>query len=193
LAKIYIMRPKNVLREHVCENGFVLFIATCPFFFSGLIIVYAVSGIMLNHRDSINPNYTVKLHQLQVDGTFPMAKEDVSKSMVIDMLKLIKEDKNYTKHYFPENDKLKVFLKGGSSLEVDMQSGKAFYESLKKRPIISQFNRLHYNPGKWWTLFSDIFAVSLINYHDYRDNSSSKAKKASWDEAASNCWQGSLW
>jgi hypothetical protein len=43
-----------------------------------------------------------------------------------------------------------------------MQSGKAFYESLKKRPIISQFNRLHYNPGKWWTLFSDIFAVSLI-------------------------------
>lgn len=132
------------------------------FFFSGVIIIYAVSGIMLNHRDSINPNYMVKLYSLQAEGTFPMVKEHVSKSIVIDMLKPIKEDKNYTKHYFPENDKLKVFLKGGSSLEVDMQSGKAVYESLKKRPIISQFNRLHYNPGKWWTLFSDIFAVSLI-------------------------------
>lgn len=132
------------------------------FFFSGVIIIYAVSGIMLNHLNSINPNYTVKLHSLQVEGVFPMTKESVSKSVVIDMLKPIKEYKNYTKHYFPQNDKLKVFIKGGSSLEVDMQSGKAVYEELKKRPIISQFNRLHYNPGKLWTIFSDIFAISLI-------------------------------
>ncbi len=132
------------------------------FFFSGVIIIYAVSGIMLNHRDTINPNYTVKRHSLQAEGTFPMTQEDISQAMVMEMLKPIKEEKNYTKHYFPENDRLKVFLKGGSSLEVNMQSGQAVYEALKKRPIISQFNRLHYNPGKGWTVFSDIFAVSLI-------------------------------
>lgn len=132
------------------------------FFFSGVIIIYAVSGIMLNHRDSIDPNYTVKRHSLQAEGTFPMTQEDISQAMVMEMLKPIHEEKNYTKHYFPANDKLKVFLKGGSSLEVDMQSGKAVYEALKMRPIISQFNWLHYNPGKGWTVFSDIFAVSLI-------------------------------
>jgi len=132
------------------------------FFFSGVVIIYAVSGIMLNHRNSINPNYTIRLQSLQAEGKFPMTKESVSKATVIDMLKPIKEEKNYTKHYFPENDKMKVFLKGGSSLEVDMQSGKAVYEALKRRPIISHFNRLHYNPGRWWTIFSDIFAVSLI-------------------------------
>jgi hypothetical protein len=132
------------------------------FFFSGVIIIYAVSGIMLNHRDSIDPNYTVKRHSLQAEGTFPMTQEDISQAMVMEMLKPIKEEKNYTKHYFPENDRLKLFLKGGSSLEVNMQSGQAVYEALKKRPIISQFNWLHYNPGKGWTVFSDIFAVSLI-------------------------------
>ncbi len=132
------------------------------FFFSGVIIIYAVSGIMLNHRDSIDPNYTVKRHSLQAEGTFPMTQEDISQAMVMEMLKPIHEEKNYTKHYFPANVKLKVFLKGGSSLEVDMQSGKAVYEALKMRPIISQFNWLHYNPGKGWTVFSDIFAVSLI-------------------------------
>lgn len=132
------------------------------FFFSGVIIIYAVSGIMLNHRGDINPNYTIKRHSLQAEGTFPITEENVSKSMVIAMLKPIKEEKNYTKHYFPENGKLKVFLKGGSSLEVNLQNGGAIYEALKKRPIISQFNRLHYNPGKGWTVFSDIFAVSLI-------------------------------
>jgi hypothetical protein len=132
------------------------------FFFSGVIIIYAVSGIMLNHRDTIDPNYTVKRHSLQAEGTFPMTQEDISQAMVMEMLKPIKEEKNYTKHYFPENDRLKLFLKGGSSLEVNMQSGQAVYEALKKRPIISQFNWLHYNPGKGWTVFSDIFAVSLI-------------------------------
>ena len=142
---------------------------------------------MLNHRDSINPNYMVKLYSLQAEGTFPMVKEHVSKSIVIDMLKPIKEDKNYTKHYFPENDKLKVFLKGGSSLEVDMQSGKAFYESLKKRPIISQFNRLHYNPKM--VDFILIFAVSLIiiTITGY----SSSNKEGILGRAASN-WRGSL-
>lgn len=132
------------------------------FFFSGIIIIYAVSGIMLNHRDSINPNYTVRLQKIQAEGTFPMAKESITKPVVVEMLKPIKEEGNYTKHYFPESDRMKVFLKGGSSLEVDMQSGEALYEALKKRPILSQFNRLHYNPGKSWTVFSDIFAISLI-------------------------------
>lgn len=132
------------------------------FFFSGVIIIYAVSGIMLNHRKSINPNYSVKLHEIQAEGIFPMRQDNVSKTDVLKMLAPIKEEANYTKHYFPETNRLKVFLKGGSSLEVDILTGNARYEALKKRPIISQFNRLHYNPGRWWTVFSDLFAISLI-------------------------------
>ena len=45
---------------------------------------------------------------------------------------------------------------------VDMQSGEGVYESVKKRPLLSGMNRLHSNPNKWWTIFSDIFAASLI-------------------------------
>ena len=29
------------------------------FFFAGMILIYAISGIVMNHRDSINPHYTV--------------------------------------------------------------------------------------------------------------------------------------
>lgn len=132
------------------------------FFFSGVIIVYAVSGIMLNHRHSINPNYTVKRYELRAHGQFPVKPEAVSKQMVLKMLEPVKEERNYTKHYFPEAGRMKIFLKGGSSMEVDIVTGDAVYEALKKRPVISLFNRLHYNPGRWWTLFSDAFAVSLI-------------------------------
>ena len=29
------------------------------FFFSGMLLIYAVSGLVMNHRDTINPNYSV--------------------------------------------------------------------------------------------------------------------------------------
>ena len=57
---------------------------------------------------------------------------------------------------------LKVFIRGGSSLTVDLASGHAVYESIRKRPVLSSLNRLHYNPSRWWTVFSDVFLAGLI-------------------------------
>ena len=72
------------------------------------------------------------------------------------------EEGNYTKHYFPKEDIMKVFLKGGSNLQVNVRTGEAVYESVTRRPLIGAMARLHYNPGQWWTYFADIFAVGLI-------------------------------
>lgn len=36
------------------------------------------------------------------------------------------------------------------------------YESIRKRPLLSSMNRLHYNPSRWWTVFSDVFLASLV-------------------------------
>ena len=57
---------------------------------------------------------------------------------------------------------MKVFLKGGSNLQVNVRTGEAVYESVTRRPLIGAMARLHYNPGQWWTYFADIFAVGLI-------------------------------
>lgn len=132
------------------------------FFFSGVIIIYALSGIFLNHKRDFNPNYVVTLKEYQAEGTYPSSKEAFDKSKALALLVPLKEEKNFTKHYFPNDSTLKIFIKGGSSLVIDLNTGKGIYESLKKRPVIHLFNRLHYNPGKGWTWFSDFFAVSLI-------------------------------
>lgn len=133
------------------------------FFFSGVILVYAISGILLNHRRDFNPNYTIKKHTFVVEGSYPLTQNDLPKDRVInELLAPYGEGKNYTKHYFPEENTMKVFLKGGSSMVVDMQTGQGVYESVKKRPVFSSLNRLHYNPNRWWTIFSDVFATSLI-------------------------------
>lgn len=81
---------------------------------------------------------------------------------VLTLLQPLGEEGNYTKHYFPKADIMKVFLKGGSNLQVNVRTGEAVYESVTRRPLIGAMARLHYNPGQWWTYFADIFAVGLI-------------------------------
>ena len=132
------------------------------FFFSGVIIIYAISGFVLNHKSDFNSDYSIKSFDFNIEGNYPLMQDELSKDRVLNILQPYNETDNYTKHYFPDNETMKVFLKGGSSLVVDLTNGKALYEQVKKRPIISQFNWLHYNPNKWWTIFSDIFSFSLI-------------------------------
>ncbi len=131
------------------------------FLFSGVIIIYAISGICLNHKADFNSDYSVTNSIIQLDGTFPM-EEKASKEQAVDFLRQVDQEKNYTKHYYPDTEVMKVFIKGGSSLLVDVRTGQARYEHLKRRPFLSAVNRLHYNPTRWWTWFSDIFAVCLL-------------------------------
>ena len=132
------------------------------FFFSGVIIIYAISGFVLNHKKDFNSDFSIKLHHFVIDGNYPLQKDYLTKDKVLSILEPYNETDKYTKHYFPNEATMKVFLKGGSSLVVDLSNGNALLEQVKKRPIISQMNRLHYNPNKCWTIFSDIFAFALI-------------------------------
>ena len=131
------------------------------YLFAGMILIYALSGILMNHRGDLNPHYSVSLHEYKVTADLS-DKSRVDKALVLTLLEPWGEAGNYTKHYFPKDGQMKVFLKGGSSLVVNTRTGDAVYESLKRRPLLSDMVKLHYNPGRWWTTFSDTFAVCLI-------------------------------
>lgn len=130
------------------------------FFFIGTTLIYALSGIALNHMHDWNPNYSVKLTSFQTNI-------DLQKGSNLDqnVKKLVEEvapNEGFKKYYFPQNNQLKIFLNGGSSILVNIETGNGEVELLKKRPIFYQSNYLHYNPSKWWMWFSDIFAGVLI-------------------------------
>ena len=131
------------------------------YLFAGMILIYALSGILMNHRGDLNPHYSVSRHEYKVSADLT-DKTKVDKALVLTLLEPLGEADNYTKHYFPKEGQMKVFLKGGSSLVVNTQTGAAGYERLKRRPLLSDMVKLHYNPTKWWTIFSDVFAVCLI-------------------------------
>lgn len=132
------------------------------YFFAGVILIYAMSGLAMNHLKDFNPKYTMSQTEYTVDGNYPRKTDPFNKEEIIYLLSGIDEQENYARHYYPNDNTLKIFMKDGSSLSLDLKNGNAKYESIKKRFFFSQITSLHYNPNRWWTVFSDIFAISLI-------------------------------
>jgi len=129
------------------------------FFFFGTSIIYALSGFALNHLKDWNPSYFVTISEFNTDRHFEgkFAKEEI-----LGLMDELGVKEEYKTHYFPKESFLKVYFKGGSTMQIDLNSGKGIIEHLKKKPLFFESNYLHYNPNKWWTLFSDLFAFSLF-------------------------------
>ncbi|MEE4311768.1 MAG: PepSY-associated TM helix domain-containing protein [candidate division KSB1 bacterium] len=129
------------------------------YFFFGMTVIYAISGIALNHIDHWNPSYIVTQKTVQWDVV--SSDGEIDKAMILEFLDDQGEDDHYKKHYYPEPGRLKIFLDKGS-VDVDLESGRAFIEKLQRRALFYQVNFLHYNPKRLWTWFSDIYCVALI-------------------------------
>ncbi|MDI9312635.1 MAG: PepSY-associated TM helix domain-containing protein [Limnohabitans sp.] len=128
------------------------------YFYLGLIISFALSGILMNHRDQFEAErYDVQTREIQVKlPTEDKLTEDFAK--------------NFLKQNNIEDTYRKSRVRGGSfrisckntDIEIDLASGKGEIESYKKTPLISQMIKLHKNTSNWWIYYGDIFGLSLI-------------------------------
>jgi len=130
------------------------------FFFIGASFVYGLSGIALNHLNDWNPNYSVEREFFT--SSIDLSQNDKTQKQVEKLVSQFDEVNNLRKFYYPNPETIKIFLKGGSSIVVNIKTGEGQAEFLKKRMLFYQVNFLHYNPNYWWTWFSDIFAAALI-------------------------------
>ena len=126
---------------------------------AGMAIIYSLSGIALNHKHDWNPNYLVEQKHFTTDIRF--TRDAANEDNVMSLLDELGEKKKYKTSYYPSGNKLTVFLVGGT-VQVNTSTGQGYVEVVSKRPLFYQVNFLHYNPGKWWKWFSDIFCVALI-------------------------------
>ena len=127
------------------------------YLFLGMTIIYALSGIAINHLKDWNPNYVVRVEQINVDpfDTRP------DRAQLISILEEYDEADNYKNHYFPSDDVVKIFIDDGTVL-INLSTGEGLLEITRRRPIFREVNYLHYNPIKYWTWYSDIFSGALI-------------------------------
>lgn len=127
------------------------------YFFFGMTLIYAISGLALNHMHDWDPSYIIEHRQytntrFAPDMTTEQVKQEIARMGI---------DKKVRRHYYRSTGVLKIFLDEGS-LVVDLASKEALFEHIRRRPVFYELNLLHYNPGNGWKWFSDFFAVSWI-------------------------------
>lgn len=129
------------------------------YFFTGMILIYSISGIALNHLHQWNPNYSISQQTFTLE--LPTDTAHINTPLLNQEIGAFTTEKVLS-YYYPGKNRLKAFTKNGT-ITISLENGTATEEIIKQRPFFSQVNFLHYNTArKWWTIFSDIFAVSLI-------------------------------
>jgi hypothetical protein len=128
------------------------------YFYIGLIVSFAFSGLMMNHRESWHPEkYTSETKAIEV--TLP-AESEINDGFAEDLGKKLGIDDKFRRQMVKKGTFKMSFE--NHDVEIDLETGKGEIVSFIKTPIISQAMKLHKSTSNFWIYYSDIFALSLI-------------------------------
>lgn len=128
------------------------------YFLSGLILVYCVSGIALNHVGDWNPDFVIHRRAVALDRAYTVA--EINDARIAAFTALVGESPPRVRD-FPTPDRLKLYY-DNATLLLDLASKTGVYERVLRRPLIYQTNVLHRNSLKGWKWASDVFGALLI-------------------------------
>ena len=122
-----------------------------------LTIVYAVSGIAVNHINDWNPNYRITREQRRFEPV-PIGEREAMVAALVERLGLPEPPKE---SFRPRPEVVELFYDGWS-VRADAVAGTALIERTAKRPGLYEANFLHLNrPRGWWTWIADLYAALL--------------------------------
>lgn len=127
---------------------------------ASLVILYAISGVAVNHIEDWNPSYSQTRAQVDVGPLDGKTLDDLE-HQVVERLEL--DPAEVTGRHRPSPVDLVVFLPHGGEVKVDIRSGQGSLTRIATRPLLFESNVLHLNHIKGaWTWISDVFAVVLL-------------------------------
>jgi uncharacterized protein len=134
----------------------------------GLTLVYAVSGLAVNHIADWDPNFT------QIDRTVPVKLDPALRAVQMTQdpaaarrvarttLEALGRDDEVKDVYAVDDGHVDITL-DGTMMYVDLQQGLVREEGQKDRLLLRLANWLHLNRGKKaWTFIADGYAVLLL-------------------------------
>jgi len=122
----------------------------------GLTLIYAISGVAVNHGHQWNPNYQIEHEERRFPPIPEMGKEET----VARLLELLKLDPPRAS-FRPAPGLVELFYEGWS-VQANTRAGEARWEHPQRRPLLSWMNSLHLNhPKGLWTWVADLFALAL--------------------------------
>lgn len=128
------------------------------YFLSGLILIYCLSGIALNHVNEWNPDFVIERKKVTIDRVY--AADEVTPEVAARFGALVGETE-YRIRDFPTASQVKIYY-DNASLLVDLNTREGEYERLTRRPVFFQANLLHRNSVQGWKWAADLFSVLLI-------------------------------
>lgn len=124
----------------------------------GLTLVYAVSGLAVNHLADWDPNFANV--EREFDVTAPLPDDDTAAAAAVASAAGIDEDP--VDIYRVSDEELEIAFEG-RTLHANPQTGHVFEEGQKPRVFLRVANWLHLNRGKKaWTWFADGYAIALL-------------------------------
>ncbi|QSX35548.1 PepSY-associated TM helix domain-containing protein [Shewanella avicenniae] len=131
------------------------------YFCVGLTIVFAVSGIAVNHIHDWNPNYQVELKTVTLPAQPWRQLSDEQR--VQQMLLVADTELPIKTSYWSSPTEFKLFLQDGSNMVLDVERHQLQLEFIQPRYLLRAFNKLHLNEGhRAWVIFSDLYAAMLL-------------------------------
>jgi hypothetical protein len=128
------------------------------YFFAGLTVIYAVSGIAVNHIEDWNPNYVIRTETRSL-GELPPGDNQLLAAEVLARMGVVEVPESVVRM---SPGQLKIFL-DRRTLTVSVPSGEVVDERARRRFAFFEVNYLHLNHGKgFWTWFADLYAVGLL-------------------------------
>lgn len=127
----------------------------------GLTLIYAVSGLAINHIGDWDPNFAIVTDTRQVSGAIPRESEERATEVVLASLRIDEVPRDF---FFEGDGSLEIYFDDRERvLIVDLASGLAVESYKKDRLLLRAANWLHYNRGKAaWTYIADGYAIFLL-------------------------------
>jgi hypothetical protein len=127
------------------------------YFAVGLTVIYAVSGIAVNHIDSWNPSYRLGRDELHIE---PVPAGDTA-AMAATVLERLAPPEPVQTVWWASPDQLRIIVEG-ATYDVEPATGRVLRDGIKPRPLFRDLNYLHLNHGKGlWTWIADVYAGAL--------------------------------
>ena len=130
------------------------------YFCVGMTLIFAISGIALNHIHEWNSNYQVTQQSFEI----VISESDIEKDdfEVWLLQKLAIEGQQINARFWQSPSQYKLFLTQ-KTIYVNLSDNQVVLEEVKPRFLLRSLNFLHLNEAKKaWTLFSDFYAGLLI-------------------------------
>jgi uncharacterized protein len=124
----------------------------------GLTIVYAVSGVALNHVRDWNPSYRVE----KTTRTIAPIEATDREAIVAEARRALGLDQPPRNAFRPDPETLRLFYPQ-HTYSIDLPTGVVIVERARTRPVLFEMNQMHLNaPKRVWTLVADVYAVALV-------------------------------